>query len=111
LEALLDSLQDRGALSEQRFVEALVHVRARRYGPARIGRELREKGVSDSAIADTLQDLKATELESARRVWQKKFGTAPRDLQEYAKQARFLERRGFYADTINKLLREVQRTT
>ncbi|MGB8410656.1 MAG: RecX family transcriptional regulator [Gallionella sp.] len=38
-------------------------------------------------------------------MWKKKFGTAPQDDKEKAKQVRFLQSRGFSLDAIFKVLR------
>jgi regulatory protein len=102
--ALLEDFQQRGWLSEQRFVEQVVHARRGRYGSRYIAHELREKGVSDEAIATTLSQLKENDLETARTVWAKKFGTLPEDAKDRAKQMRFLQSRGFGLDVIGKLL-------
>ena len=48
----------------------------------------------------------APELERAREVWTRKFGTPPADAREWARQARFLQGRGFPTDVIRRLLRE-----
>ena len=45
------------------------------------------------------------ELEAAREVWKKKFGVAPQDEKEKAKQMRFLQSRGFGLDVVFKVLR------
>ncbi len=56
-------------------------------------------------IVRELPELKDSELEVAREVWKKKFGTAPQDEKEKAKQVRFLQARGFSLDVIFKVLR------
>lgn len=107
VEHLLDDLQQRGWLSDARFVEQLAQVRRGKYGSMRIAHELREKGVSEELIAGALPDLKETELSDARAVWAKKFGKAPPDAKERAKQMRFLMSRGFRHEIIAKVLRGV----
>jgi regulatory protein len=102
---LLDDLEKRGWLSEARFVEQLTTVRRRRFGAARILHELREKGVSDAALAAAQVQLKDSEVEAARSVWQKKFGNLPATLEERARQSRFLASRGFSAEAVRKVLR------
>ena len=102
---LLDDLEKRGWLSEARFVEHTTTVRRRRFGAARILHELREKGVSDAALAAAQSQLKHGEVEAARAVWKKKFGSLPATLEERAKQARFLASRGFSAEVVHKVLR------
>lgn len=102
--ALLDDFQQRGWLSEQRFVEQMVHARGSKYGSRHIAHELREKGVSEEAIATALPQLKESELETARAVWMKKFGQPPVGAKERAKQMRFLQGRGFSFQVIAKVL-------
>ena len=105
LDALLDDLEKRGWLSETRFVEQLTTTRRRKFGAARIVRELREKGVSDDAIGAARAQLKAGEVEAARAVWSKKFGKLPRSLDERGKQARFLAGRGFSSEVVHQVLK------
>ena len=102
--ALLDDFEQRGWLSESRVVEQVVATRRRRFGMRRIEQELREKGISDEAIEHARDEMKAGELDSARAIWQRKFGTAPADARERARQMRFLQGRGFGSDTIRRLL-------
>ncbi len=106
LDTLLDELEQRGWLSEARFVEQLTTTRRRKFGAARIVHELREKGVSDDAISAAQAQLKAGEVEAARAVWAKKFGKLPRSLQERGKQARFLAGRGFSAEAVHQVLKD-----
>lgn len=105
LEALLDDLTARGWLSDERAVSQFVHAKRGRFGTQRIAYELRQKGIADNLIADTLPQLKETELESARNVWQRKFGALPQDQKEKTKQFRFMQSRGFSMDVIIKVLR------
>ena len=102
---LLDELERRGWLSEARFVEHTTTVRRRRFGAARILHELREKGVSASALASAQSRLKDSEIDAARAVWKKKFGRLPSTLEERAKQSRFLASRGFSAEVVHRVLR------
>lgn len=105
LDALLDGFTARGWLSDERAATQLVHAKRSRFGTQRITHDLRQKGIAESLISDTLPQLKETELETAREVWQKKFGTAPQDEKEKAKQVRFLQSRGFALDVVFKVLR------
>jgi regulatory protein len=106
LEFVLDDLEKRGWLSEARFVEQLTTVRRRRFGAARILHELREKGVSETALAAAQSQLKDSEVDAARAVWKKKFGSLPATLEERAKQARFLAGRGFSAEIVHAVLKK-----
>ena len=103
---LLDDLEKRGWLSEARFVEQLTTVRRRRFGAARILHELREKGVSESALSAAQSQLTQSEVAAARCVWKKKFGSLPTTLEERARQARFLAGRGFSAETVHAVLKK-----
>ncbi len=105
LDALLDDLTARGWLSDVRAATQLVHAKRSRFGLQRITHELHQRGISEELISAALLELKDGELEAARSVWQKKFGTAPRDEKEKAKQVRFLQSRGFAMDAIFKVLR------
>ncbi|MGE5027210.1 MAG: recombination regulator RecX [Betaproteobacteria bacterium] len=104
VDALLEDFQRRGWLSEQRFVEQVIHARGSKYGSRHIAHELREKGVSEEAIAAALAQLKESDLETARAVWAKKFGTPPQDARERAQQVRFLASRGFQLNLIFRIL-------
>ena len=102
LEALLQALQAAGHLSDSRFIDSRVHVRASKLGNLRIEQELRRNGVQpDEALRAA---LRASELERARTVWAKRFGCPGADRAERARQARFLAGRGFSADSIRRVI-------
>ena len=102
--AILDDFKARGWLSDARFTEQMVHARRTKFGSSKIVHELREKGVDSSLIEGAIEQLKETELDSAKEVWQKKYRNAPANRDEWAKQARFLQSRGFGFDVIKKVL-------
>ncbi|WP_373559826.1 recombination regulator RecX [Bordetella genomosp. 10] len=108
LEKVLDDLEREGWLSTARYAQSLVHRRAERQGTARIVQELRAKGVAEAEVGELQQNLRATEYERARAVWEKRFGERPAraDRAAYAKQARFLAGRGFAHDVIRRILGE-----
>ena len=105
LDALLDDLISRGWLSDERAASQLVHAKRGRFGTQRIAHELRQRGIAENLIDQALPQLKESELEAAREVWKKKFGTAPQDEKEKAKQVHFLQSRGFALDVVFKVLR------
>jgi regulatory protein len=105
LENLLDELEGRGWLSEERVVEQVIQSRRARFGSRRIRQELLAKGVAEEVIASTLPQLKESDLDAARTVWRKKFGTVPRTAAGRARQIRFMQGRGFALDTILKILK------
>lgn len=102
--ALLEDFKARGWLSDARFTEQIVHARQTKFGSAKIAHELREKGVADHLIADAIEQVKDNELNNATEVWRKKFKHGPQNREEWAKQARFLQSRGFGFDMIKKVL-------
>jgi len=105
LDALLDDLTARGWLSDARAATQLLHARRSRFGAQRIAQELRQKGIAEELVSAALPALKESELEAARSVWQRKFGTLPQDAGEKARQMRFLQSRGFGFEVIFQVLR------
>lgn len=105
LDALLDDLVARGWLSDERAAAQLVHAKRSRFGTQRITHELRQKGITEELISAALPELKGSELEAARSVWQRKFGALPQDAREKARQMRFLQSRGFGLEVIFQILR------
>jgi len=105
VERTLDECEARGWLSEKRVVEQLVHNRRSRFGIRRIERDLEAKGVSGDAKAAALAQLKDGELDAARAIWRRKFGgRLPGNPAERARQARFLQGRGFELGVILKVI-------
>ena len=104
LKALLDELEQRGYLSDERFARSRVRLRSARYGNARLAYELKADGVSAGIIEKTLQDLGQSEYERARALWQKRFGVAPQDFKERGKQMRYLLARGFSMDVARRVI-------
>ena len=107
----LATLQEERLLSDERFVEMLVHSRiGKGHGPLRIQAELREHGVSDELIASAV----ASEIDGNDTQWhdrikavrQKRFGASlPGNINERAKQMRFLQYRGFTSEQIRAVLK------
>ena len=106
VEAVLDDLQDERLLEETRFVESFVRSRVGRgQGPSRIRAELIQRGVDEvliqSGLRDTHYDWTALAVEARR----KRFGLdAPDGFDERARQARFLQNRGFEGGQIHAAL-------
>ena len=104
LDRLLDELAARKLLSDSRYAEMRVTVRAGRYGNQRLRQELASAGVDDDTISAALEQTD-DELSRAQSVWRKKFGTPATDAAERAKQMRFLAQRGFSMEIIRRVLR------
>ena len=107
IEDVLNRMTELGLLSDRRYAEAWVRGKAGRFGAARLRHDLAQRGVARETIDAALESECADgDLVRARQVWASRFGTAPGDPREWAKQARFLQGRGFTADVICKLLKE-----
>jgi regulatory protein len=104
LRRVLDELQAKGFIDEQRVVASVLHRRAPRLGAMRIRQELQGKGLAPALVAEAVAQLGASEVQRAREVWQRRFGEPPGDAKERARQARFLAARGFGGDVIRRVL-------
>ena len=100
----LDELQAKGFIDEQRVIASVLHRRAPRLGASRVRQELQAKGLPAEAVADAVAALRSSEVERAREVWRKKFGQAPLDAAQRAKQMRFLAARGFGGEAIRRVV-------
>ena len=105
IERVLDELSRSGLLSDQRFASAVARSRSQRFGDARIRYDLRKFGVADDLTATVLGTLSETEVSRADRVRAKRFAALPASAAEHAKQARFLQSRGFSLESIYWVLR------
>jgi len=102
----LDALERSGVLAAHRFTESFIRSRlAKGKGPVRIRAELAERGVAQDEAAELLRGPDIDWLATVRAVRRKRFGAdAPRDFKERARQARFLEYRGFTAEQVRAAL-------
>ncbi|HYW92026.1 MAG TPA: regulatory protein RecX [Gammaproteobacteria bacterium] len=107
VEEVLGVLQADGLQDERRFVESFLATRsARGDGPLKLWRELAGRGVAESLIRESLDPDDAAWLEQLEGVRRKRFGPAlPDSYAEWARQARFLQRRGFSTEQIRRALR------
>lgn len=105
IEAVLDELEVRGLLSEERFVASVVHRRAAGHGSARIRQELSLKGITADQMRAPLEALQSSELARAQAVWSRRFGSSAADPRELARQMRFLMARGFSGEVVRRVLR------
>jgi regulatory protein len=104
LAAVLDKLAAKDLQSEQRAVDSLVHRRRAKLGSARIRQEMQSKGMQPEAMAQALDQLRASEQARAHEVWRKKFGSPASTPAERAKQVRFLASRGFGGEAIARVV-------
>ena len=102
----LHALERSGALANARFTETFVRSRiAKGQGPQRIRAELAQRGINDAEAVDGLRTADVDWLAAIRTVRAKRFGAElPRDYAERARQARFLQYRGFDSAQIRAAL-------
>jgi regulatory protein len=104
VEQVLDTVQARGLLSEDRFIEGFIRARRSRFGPVRLKHELLRRGVAGDQADTAVARLAGDEFAAAQALWLKRFKAAPRDAREWARQARFLAARGFSHEVVRKVL-------
>lgn len=98
---LLDDLEKRKHLSDERYAEVRSHWMSRKYGAARIRQDLKAKGVAEEVVARVSSE---GELERAKAILARKYRDAATTREEKARRMRFLQSRGFSFDTIRGAL-------
>ena len=101
LDAVLNDLEARGQLSDERYAETRAQQLARKYGAAKIRQDLQAHGVA-AAIVERITP--AGEDERARAILARKYRAPASTLEEKARRARFLQSRGFSHETIRRAL-------
>nr|MBF0683668.1 recombination regulator RecX [Pseudomonas sp.] len=106
IDPALDRLAEDGLLSEARYLESYIRMRANAgYGPLRIREELSQRGLVRGDVEQALRDSGFDWSQQLRDVWQRKFtDTLPSEPKDRARQGRFLSYRGFPLDMISRLL-------
>ena len=104
LDALLQQLEARSQVSDERYAEARAHRLSRKFGALRVRRELVAKGVEPEAAARFAADVEKTDLERARSILGRKYRTPAASPNERARRMRFLLARGFSGDVIRRAL-------
>ena len=99
---LLDELEKRKQLSDERYAEVRSSWMARKYGAAKIRQDLKAKGVADEVAARLSTE---DELERARAILARKYRDVATTREEKARRMRFLQSRGFSFDTIRGVMR------
>jgi regulatory protein len=102
INSILDLLLQEGLQSDRRFTESYLHSRSQKgYGPVRLRQELRERGIADELIEESIAGLELDWLAAVHATRLKKFGkTLPRDIRAKAREARFLQHRGYTMEQI-----------
>lgn len=104
LELVLDELENKDWLSDNRFSEQFVLSKKRKFGALKIAHELKLRGVNKSIINRVLRDIKDDEFLLAKKIWEKKFNQIPITIDEKAKQIRFMQSRGIQVTIIHQIL-------
>ena len=112
VEELLQGLEDQDLLSDERFAMSLIASRAETgYGPNRISLELRNRGVSEELAGEALAKAEVDWGQQVTDQAVRKFGSDPaQTFPEWARRARYLERRGFGQDAIRLAIGNFQRS-
>jgi regulatory protein len=101
LEFLLDSLEQKKQLSDERFAAERARVLSRKFGAARIRQDLKAKGIGAELVGSISAE---GELERARAILERKYREPAATREERAKRMRFLQSRGFSSEIIFRLL-------
>jgi len=106
IETVLNELQASHLQSDSRAAENYLRSNSSRLGASRLRHTLKTRGVTPELIDEQLaQAALPDEIERARALWSRKFDAAPADAREWARQARFLQSRGFASDVVRRLLK------
>jgi len=103
---VVERLKTERLLSDERFIESMIAARQRRgYGPLRVRQELEKKGIPRETVEEWLDPRAREWITLLKEVRRKKFGVKQtKNYAERAKQARFLQGRGFTFDQIQQVL-------
>jgi regulatory protein len=106
VERALDELTAQGYLSDARYAEAVVAGRGGRFSRRAIAHALAEKRVTPEAAEAALAPLRARDEQAdAHALWERRFGTPPRDEREKARHVRFLLSRGYSMSVALRVLK------
>lgn len=101
---VIAKLTETGLQSDERFAENYLRYRSQRgFGFQKVRLELKERGVADNIISDSLNEADIDWFSLAASARCKRFGEqCPDTLQDRAKQQRFLQYRGFTHEQITE---------
>jgi len=105
--AVLADMEASQLQSDKRTAENYLRSNASRLGASRLRHTLKTRGVASELIEEQLAQADLPEeIERARAAWSRKFSAAPANPKEWARQARFLQSRGFADDVVRRLLKQ-----
>ena len=102
LNAVVDLLQSKKQLSDERFAEERARSLSRKYGAAKIRQDLKERGVAEDLADKAAAGL--DDLQKAKQILQRKYRFPADSREELARRARFLQARGFSHEVISRLI-------
>ena len=101
LELVLDELQGRRQLSDERYADVRTNWLSRKYGAAKIRHDLKAHGVAEAVIERVSAE---GDYDRAKAIVARKYRGPATTREEKAKRARFLQSRGFSYDVIRRLI-------
>jgi regulatory protein len=110
VDALLDDLVKRGWLSDARYAEQAIRAKARRFGPLKLTHQLRARGLDAETIAAGFRAASADGVSSMESIWRSRFHGIAADVREHARQARFLQGRGFPLEEVLRFLKSMEKS-
>ena len=107
IEGVLAEMEASQLQSDSRAAESWLRGNAARLGSSRLRHSLKSRGLSPELIEEQIEQAGLPdEMERARAIWSRKFSAAPSNPKEWARQARFLQSRGFAGDIVCRLLKK-----
>ena len=106
VDTVLDELAALGYISDARFATAFAREKSGGFSRRSIGATLKARGVTGDAAAEALASIELDDSGTMVALWRRRFGRAPANDKEKARQVRFLQSRGFALSAIFKLLRD-----
>ena len=110
VEQTLSELTDERYLSDERYIEMLLRTRVQScFGPIRVYKDAAKFGLED-IMQRQVEESALDWREIASTAHNKRYrGDRPRDYNEWCKQARFLQSRGFNTDQVRFVLGDATR--
>jgi regulatory protein len=106
VDRVLDELAVLGFLSDERFASDLIRAKSGRYTKRAIAQLLEASGVPQEVAAAALDAVDVDDRSALVALWRRRFGRAPADDRDKARQIRYLQARGFSLSAILQLLRK-----
>ncbi len=104
IRSVLDEMVSKNFLNEERYIEAFINSKSRKFGSKKIRYLLCSKVSNSDLVNDIYSKTEINELQIACEQLIKKYPSPPQDNKERAKYLRFLLNRGFSYEIINQAL-------